>query len=229
MVTCRLCSPGDLGVHGQSKGPYSTKPAQWQSCPPPPPTPPPLLPVGCPPTTAANGRRKAVRRQLPSRARHSWHTAPLGQGPPPRWPQGQGLVGQGTRLMCNTAPPVVSPACLMDFGPAIRTYHAICLRPPPTGVLAERRGEGGEGVWDPKVCASKIAQNNVSFCKFHFFPPSNLGPGGGGGVQRGGALPPPPPTVVSRFNTSLPPPPPPPLCFGVRFRLHGTCPAPPSS
>ena len=32
-------------------------------------------------------------------------------------------------------------------------------------VLEERRGGGGKGVWDPK-----IAQINISFCEFYFFP-----------------------------------------------------------
>ena len=27
-----------------------------------------------------------------------------------------------------------------------------------------------EGVWNPKVCVPQMAQINISFCKFHFFP-----------------------------------------------------------
>ena len=35
-----------------------------------------------------------------------------------------------------------------------------------------------DGVWNPKVSVPKIAQINISTCKFHFFPRRNLGPGG---------------------------------------------------
>ena len=36
-------------------------------------------------------------------------------------------------------------------------------------------GRGGGGVWNPKVCAPKMAQINISFCKFHFFPTMKSG------------------------------------------------------
>ena len=32
---------------------------------------------------------------------------------------------------------------------------------------------GGGGSWNPKVCVPKMAQINMSFCKFHFFPGGN--------------------------------------------------------
>ena len=43
-----------------------------------------------------------------------------------------------------------------------------------------KRGRGGGG-WNPKNCEPKMAQINISYCKFHSFPIGNLGPGGGGG------------------------------------------------
>ena len=47
-------------------------------------------------------------------------------------------------------------------------------------VLEERR-RGGGGVWNPNICVPKMAHNNFSFCKSHFFPIQNLARGGGGG------------------------------------------------
>ena len=46
--------------------------------------------------------------------------------------------------------------------------------------------EGGGGVWDPKVCVTKIAQSNLPFCKLRFLPRWSPRSGGGGR----------PPTVV---------------------------------
>ena len=37
-------------------------------------------------------------------------------------------------------------------------------------VLLKRRGGGVLEPKSPKVCAPKIAQINISLCKFHFFP-----------------------------------------------------------
>ena len=37
----------------------------------------------------------------------------------------------------------------------------------PIPILEERRG----GVWNPNFCVPKMAQIDISFCKFHFFPP----------------------------------------------------------
>ena len=34
--------------------------------------------------------------------------------------------------------------------------------------MYEKRGGGG--FWNPKVCVPKIAQINISFCRFHFLP-----------------------------------------------------------
>ena len=55
-----------------------------------------------------------------------------------------------------------------------------------------RRGGGGLEPKSPKVCVPKIAQINISFCKFHRFPPRNPGP------MSGGAFDPPPPRVTFR-------------------------------
>ena len=56
------------------------------------------------------------------------------------------------------------------------------------GVYA-RRGccSWGGGVWDPKACAPKMVQRNLSLSKFHSFPLQNLvrgvqNVGGGGGI-----------------------------------------------
>ena len=59
-------------------------------------------------------------------------------------------------------------------------------------VLEERRGGG---VWNPKICAPKIAQINIFFCKFHYEIK----------VQKVGWLNPPPPKVFIRSNISLRP------------------------
>ena len=50
----------------------------------------------------------------------------------------------------------------------------------------ERRGEG---VWNPKLCVPKIAQINISFCKFHFPPRYRGGSRVGGGGPGGGVFP----------------------------------------
>ena len=49
--------------------------------------------------------------------------------------------------------------------------------------LGEWKGgeeRGREGVWNPKICAPKMAHNNFSHCKSHFFPLQiwDQGPGG---------------------------------------------------
>ena len=62
-------------------------------------------------------------------------------------------------------------------------YHA-CIQVgghPPACIRREEGGEGlaqglgrrlferGGGVWNPQICLPKIAQINISFCKFNFF------------------------------------------------------------
>ena len=50
--------------------------------------------------------------------------------------------------------------------------------------LEERRGGGGEGVWDPKNCVQKMARSD---CKFSFFPTMVTLVCGGGSRGGGGS------------------------------------------
>ena len=68
--------------------------------------------------------------------------------------------------------------CLRSFGSTGLT----CALPPQLG------GKGGLEPKSPNVCVPKIAQVNLSFCKFHFFPTMKSGSKGGAGVR----TPPPP-------------------------------------
>ena len=36
--------------------------------------------------------------------------------------------------------------------------------------MCMRNEEWGGGVWNPKVCVPKMADINISFCKFQYFP-----------------------------------------------------------
>ena len=68
----------------------------------------------------------------------------------------------------------------------ILTPHGQQVPPLPRDVLEEREGEaGGAGVWDAKVCAPKMAQENFPYCKFRFFPQWSPWWGWGGGSGEG--------------------------------------------
>ena len=62
---------------------------------------------------------------------------------------------------------------------------ALCDRMPCVSADKEGwAGVGGEGgIWNTKICGPKMAQINISFCKFHFRPPMKSGPGEGPGVE----------------------------------------------
>ena len=60
-----------------------------------------------------------------------------------------------------------------------------------------KEGGGGAGLEPKNLCTKNIAQINLSFCKFHYFPQNEIWVHGGGGGN------PPPPVVVSCSNTSL--------------------------
>ena len=77
----------------------------------------------------------------------------------------------------------------------------------PPGQGSIRRGGGG--VWDPKVCVPKIADQIFPMGNFVFSRGGHFGLDGGEGGP-GGGTPPPPPAVCGRSNTSLPPAPSPP-------------------
>ena len=62
-----------------------------------------------------------------------------------------------------------------------------------------RRGGGGAGGWDPKVCVPKMTQQDFPNGKFRCFPRWSLWSGGEGG----GGYPPPPPAVHGPSDTSL--------------------------
>ena len=57
----------------------------------------------------------------------------------------------------------------------VRTYHRVLLTGLGAGV------GGGLEPNIPKVCVSKMAQINISFCKISFFPTMKSGSEGGGG------------------------------------------------
>ena len=85
----------------------------------------------------------------------------------------------------RTPPPASRPRRLpsTDRTPRRATRRPIATHAPPMSaghVLApaaplprvvQKGLWGGGGVWNPKVCVPKIAQINISLCKFHFFPP----------------------------------------------------------
>ena len=77
-----------------------------------------------------------------------------------RWSWGMGGGWHDAGLCCclqRAAPIGLSPLTL-----------ALPLNP-PKGCSRRQEGEGG-GVWNPKVCATQMAQINASFCKFRLFP-----------------------------------------------------------
>ena len=80
----------------------------------------------------------------------------------PPWPKNEGWQHERAKI-----------AVLRDAEISNKRCHRV------KHVLEERTG-GGSG--NPKVCAPKVAQINISFCKLHLFPLWNPGPRGGGGV-----------------------------------------------
>ena len=74
--------------------------------------------------------------------------------------------------------------------------HSAPAPPPPPRGMHQKEG----GVWNPNVCAPKMAHIDFSFGNFQFFPTLKSGSRGGRGSQQGYT--PPPPAVVSRSNTS---------------------------
>ena len=72
------------------------------------------------------------------------------------------------------------PGCLPS-GQVVPSVRTLKCRTgwPPEFCFGERVGGGGEPK-SPKVCVRKIAQINISFCKFHFFPTMKSGSEGRG-------------------------------------------------
>ena len=73
---------------------------------------------------------------------------------------------------------ILSPRPL---GPVVNSNYVQPYKVPlPRLRLAERRGEGGEGVWDPKVCVPKLTGSDFPNGTFRFFPRWSLWSWGGG-------------------------------------------------
>ena len=74
-----------------------------------------------------------------------------------------------------------------DLGPQAREALGVLRRARVRDVVEER---GGGGVWDPKVCVPKMADQIFPMGNFVFFPRWSLWSAGGGRVVQGGGAPP---------------------------------------
>ena len=89
------------------------------------------------------------------------------------WGRGGGAGGIKQRIQGSRIYPRVT-------GTWSSPQLSLCIAWPCCVCVGEGGGQGGGGVWDPQICAPKMAPSGFPSSKTRFFPRCHFGRGGGG-------------------------------------------------